>query len=188
MKCEAPDLTRKRAAVGPPSLDARRTAELCLGCARCCTYVTIEIDPPRRPWEYDQWIWLLHHEGLALYVERPEQWFVYVPTRCRQLTDQGRCQIHGRHPVLCRDYDPRSCERREPHGGLRAWFDRAEELETWIQRHRPVHWKRLLAYRREQPPGEPVADAEHRRRAGPSLIMPAEPARAAGLPADSTER
>jgi len=43
--------------------------------------------------------------------EKPERWFVHIDTVCEQLNDQGRCSIYGRHPVLCREYDPRSCER-----------------------------------------------------------------------------
>jgi Fe-S-cluster containining protein len=122
-------------------------ADLCSGCVQCCTYITIEVDAPRAPWEYDQWIWALHHRGIALYVERPERWFVHVETKCLQLGADGRCTIHGRHPVLCRNHDPRSCERRLPLATIRAWFRKADELEHWLQLERPGHWRRLEAYR-----------------------------------------
>ena len=42
-------------------------------------------------------------DHVQAYVERPEKWFVYVPTRCSQLSAEGRCSIWGRHPVLCRE-------------------------------------------------------------------------------------
>ncbi len=154
-----------QAVVEPPASDARESrelsaaenADLCAGCVTCCTYVTIEVDAPRQAWEYDQWIWMLHHQGLEMYVERPERWFVYIPTRCRQLGADGRCGIYGRHPVLCRDYDPRSCERRYPLSDMRAWFKDAEALEAWIQQYRPAHWRRLLAYRVQMPDAPPRA-------------------------------
>ena len=138
-------------------LGAGENADLCAGCVRCCTYITIQVDPPRAAWEYDQWLWALHHEGIEMYIEQPEAWYVHVETRCRQLNAEGRCGIHGRHPVLCREYDPRSCERRLPLAEIRAWFKNAEALEAWLRRERPAHWARLESYRRLEPAGEPVA-------------------------------
>ena len=137
-------------------LSPAENADLCAGCVKCCTYITIEIDAPRAAWEYDQWIWALHHEGIEVYVERPERWYVHVTTRCRQLQSNGRCAIHGRHPVLCREYDPRSCERRLPLADQRAWFHDAYELEEWIAKERPAHWKKLLAWRKDRPDAPPM--------------------------------
>ncbi len=134
----------------PKDLSAAENADLCRGCTACCTYITIEVDAPRAAWEYDQWIWALHHQGIEMYVERPERWFLHVATVCRQLDAHGRCSIHGRHPVLCREYDPRSCERRYPLADQRAWFHDAYELEAWIARERPAHWKRLMAWRKDR--------------------------------------
>ena len=132
-----------------PSLALRRaeTAALCRGCVKCCTYITVEIDAPRAPWEYDQWIWALHHRGVQLYVERPERWSLHFETRCAQLGPDDRCAIHGRHPVMCREYDPRSCERWLPLSDVRAWFATPAEFESWIRTERPRHWARLEAWR-----------------------------------------
>ena len=132
-------------------LGAQENADLCAGCVKCCTYITVEVDAPRAAWEYDQWIWALHHQGIELYVERPERWFIHLETRCRQLNDHGRCRIYGRHPVLCREYDPRSCERRLPLADIRAWFKSAEDMENWLKRERPRHWRALERYRRPMP-------------------------------------
>ncbi len=146
-------------------------ADLCSGCTKCCSYITVEIDAPRAAWEYDQWIWALHHRNIALYVEKPERWFLHVATVCEQLNAEGRCSIYGRHPVLCREYDPRSCERRLPLADLRAWFDHADQLEAWLERTRPAHFRRLMAHRKDRPDAPPVADAHaDRARNGNSLI------------------
>jgi len=158
-------------------LAAEENADLCSGCVTCCTYITVEVDAPRAAWEYDQWIWALYHRGVSLYVERPERWFVHFGTVCEHLNQAGRCDIHGRHPVLCRDYDPRSCERRRPLADVVAWFDRGDELEAWLARQRPAHYQRLLAYRRQTPAGPPVADALADRKAlDQGLIGISEPA------------
>jgi Fe-S-cluster containining protein len=134
----------------PKELSSTENADLCAGCVKCCTYITVEVDAPRAAWEYDQWIWALHHGGIEMFVERPEHWFLHIATQCRQLQPNGRCAIHGRHPVLCREYDPRSCERRLPLADQRAWFHDAYELEAWLERERPAHWKRLMAYRKDR--------------------------------------
>ena len=103
-------------------LPASENADLCAGCTRCCETVSIEVDAPRSAWEYDQWVWVLHHRSLELYLEKPERWYLHIETRCTQLNAEGRCSIYGKHPVLCREYDPRECERRLPLGDIAAWF------------------------------------------------------------------
>ncbi|MCC6348150.1 MAG: YkgJ family cysteine cluster protein [Candidatus Eisenbacteria bacterium] len=140
-------------------LGADENAQWCAGCTRCCVTVCIEVDAPRAPWEYDQWIWVLHHENLELYVERPERWYLHIATRCRQLDESGRCRIHGRHPVLCREYDPRHCERRAPLSDVVAWFHDAGEFERWLAAKRPAHWRRLLAHRAASPAARVAAPA-----------------------------
>ena len=56
-------------------LSASENADLCSGCVKCCTYITVEIDAPRSAWEYDQWIWALHHSSIQLYVENCDSVF-----------------------------------------------------------------------------------------------------------------
>ena len=160
----------QRNADGPESdqrdaleLPASENADLCAGCTRCCETVSIEVDAPRAAWEYDQWVWVLHHRGLELYVEKPERWLLHIETRCEKLNDQGRCSIHGRHPVLCREYDPRACERRLPLADIVAWFHDADELEAWLKTSRPSHWNRLEAWRADkaETPPEPAPRNGH---------------------------
>ncbi len=83
-------------------LTPAENADLCAGCVKCCTYITVEVDSPRSPREYDQWLWAIMHRNVSLYVERPEKWFIAFETRCENLGGDGRCRIYGRHPVLCR--------------------------------------------------------------------------------------
>ena len=154
----------------PKELSPAENADLCAGCVKCCTYVSVEVDAPRSAWEYDQWIWALHHQGIEILLERPEKWFLHIETRCRKLNDQGRCSIHGRHPVLCREYDPRSCERRLPLADVRAWFRSGVELEEWLRRERPTHHRWLMAFRKDRPPGPPLADARRGAAASAGFV------------------
>lgn len=143
----APEAARAADRRGALELPAAENAELCRGCTRCCETVSVEVDSPSTPREYDQWIWVLHHRDLALYIERPDKWFLHIETRCEQLNEAGRCRIHGRHPILCREYDPRVCERRLPLTDQVAWFGDAPALEAWLRERRPGQWKRLVAWR-----------------------------------------
>ena len=112
-------------------------------------------------------IWALHHEHISLHVERPEKWFLHVATRCCKLGQDGRCTIYGRHPVLCREYDPRECERRLPLADVRATFHDGESLEAWLARERPRHHARLMAHRKDFIPApQPGATNGAKRAAG----------------------
>ncbi len=140
----APTLEDERDAI---DLSADENSGLCAGCTRCCETVSIEIDVPRSSWEYDQWIWVLHHRNLEVYLEKPERWYLHIEARCEQLKDNGHCKVYEDRPVLCREYDPRSCERRAPLSDIVAWFKTGADLERWLRDKRPAHWKRLLEHR-----------------------------------------
>jgi uncharacterized protein len=167
-------------------LSATENADLCAGCVKCCTYITVEVDSPRTPREYDQWLWAIMHRQVSLYVERPEKWFIAFETPCENLGRDGRCGIYGRHPVLCREYDPRHCERRLPLTDIRAWFDTADQFEDWIRRERPVHYRALMAWRKDSPDAPPRADvvADRRARAAAALVTIGEPAAKRPRPAE----
>ncbi len=131
-------------------LSSAQSMTLCAGCVRCCTYVAVEVDAPDAPWMYDQYVWLLYHANIWMYVESGNRWFVQFETRCDKLSAQGHCTVHGRHPVLCKDYDPRSCERRVPGSDLRARFHDGDDLVAWLARHRPTHYRRYRAWFEKQ--------------------------------------
>src|SRR5688500_1896583 len=100
---DAPPITLEPIPESGPLTPAQNIL-LCTGCVRCCTYVAVEVDPPDTPWMYDQYIWLLYHKGVWMYVERGNRWYVQFETVCERLSPEGRCTIHGRHPVLCKEY------------------------------------------------------------------------------------
>lgn len=169
-------------------LTPEQNADLCAGCSRCCESVSIEIDKPRTNHEYDQWIWVLHHQNLEIYLEKPERWYLHIETKCAHLNAAQRCDIYGRHPVLCREYDPRSCERRAPLSDIAAWFKTAADLEQWLAATRPAHYKRMMAWRKDTVQAPPRADARRDRalalaRALVTIGEPAAPASGGREPA-----
>jgi len=147
---DLPEREDKRAS---HELSPGENADLCEGCRKCCTYITIEIDSPRSAEDYDQWIWALYHEHISIFVEKPEKWYLQVDTLCGKLDTRGHCSVYGAHPVLCRQYDPRSCERRYPLLDIQYVFRTGEELEGWIHEKRPGHYRNLQRFREAHPVG-----------------------------------
>lgn len=135
-------------------LDAAQSMMLCAGCVRCCTYVAVEVDAPDTPWQYDQYVWLLYHKNIWMYVEKGNHWYVQFETVCDKLAPTGRCTIHGEHPALCKKYDARSCERRGELSDVIARFHDGQDLVRWIAAHRPKHHARYLAWFRKEHAGE----------------------------------
>lgn len=139
-RIDSPPLTDPIPTTGP--LTGAQNMALCKGCTRCCTYVAVEIDPPDVPWMYDQYAWMLDHRGVWMYLETGNHWYVQFETVCEQLEDAGTCRIYGRHPVLCKEYDARSCERRGVLVEIKARFYKGEELLRWVEARRPAHYRR----------------------------------------------
>jgi uncharacterized protein len=150
------DLPRTNDGRESHELSPDENADLCAGCQKCCTYITVEIDSPRAAEDYDQWIWALYHDHISIFVEKPEKWYLQVDTLCGKLDARGRCSIYGSHPVLCRAYDPRSCERRYPLLDIQYVFQTGEALEAWIRERRPGHYRNLLKFRAAHPVGSPA--------------------------------
>jgi hypothetical protein len=127
-------------------LDAAQSIMLCSGCVRCCTYVAVEVDAPDTPWQYDQYVWLLYHKNIWMYVEKGNHWYVQFETVCDKLAPNGQCTVHGAHPVLCKTYDARSCERRGVLSDVIARFKDGGDLVRWIAENRPRHHARYMAW------------------------------------------
>ena len=127
-------------------LTAAQCMTLCSGCQRCCTYVAVEVDAPDTPWMYDQYVWLLYHKSIWMYVEKGNKWYVQFETVCEKLGSRGECMVHGMHPVLCKEYDARSCERRGELSDVLARFFDGSDLLRWLAVKRPTHYKRYRAW------------------------------------------
>ncbi len=149
---------------------------LCAGCVRCCTYVAVEVDAPDTPWQYDQYVWLLYHKNIWMYVEKGNHWYVQFETVCEKLSPVGSCTVHGTHPVLCKKYDARNCERRGELSDVVARFTNGDDLVAWIAEKRPKHHARYLAwYTKEHAPAKPMTAAAEKRRKAAHFEMPPAP-------------
>jgi Fe-S-cluster containining protein len=128
----------------------------CFECAKCCTYVAVEIDTPTTNAEYDQIVWYLYHEHVEVFVDWEDAWHVLFRTRCEKLTSAGTCGVYAKRPAICKDFDWRECEQRyTPEDGppdKLAWAN-AEGFLGWFERQRPRAFARYQAHLRQKHAG-----------------------------------
>lgn len=102
--------------------------------ARCCRYITIQVDAPRLKADFDEIVWWLAHEDVSVYFFG-RRWHVEIQTRCKHLTKDNLCDAYEDRPSVCRDYNADECEYPErPRHDLQ--FETREEFETWWKKKR----------------------------------------------------
>jgi Fe-S-cluster containining protein len=100
----------------------------------CCTYVTQEIDTPRSIYDFDIWLWMLHHQDIQFYKE-DGCWYLKVLNRCTKLQPDGRCGIYETRPMICREHENDFCEFDETtEQGADIFFGTAQDLEKFCRK------------------------------------------------------
>ena len=121
----------------------------CHNCAKCCTYVALEHETPRTMKDYDHIIWYLYHQGVSVFVDWEDAWYVKFEARCANLNAQGMCDVYDHRPAICKDFDWRECENHlTPDDGepdKYVWHTGEEFLE-WFERQRPKTFQRYQRF------------------------------------------
>ena len=134
--------------VSPP----RKLTE-CTDCAKCCTYVAVEIEAPTTARTVTDVLWYLYHEQVSVYLDGDGEWAVVFETRCRHLTDERLCGIYAQRPHVCRGFDNTTCEVNSEDEGKTFWS--AEEFLAWLQVQKPRLHRRVT--RQFVPPAVPAS-------------------------------
>ena len=122
----------------------------CTSCGKCCTYVSVEVNPPNSVKRATDMLWYLYHQNVSLYRDGDDEWSVVFETRCRNLQDDLLCGVYEHRPEICRAFDNRTCEINDPEGGLA--ITTPDELMAYLRERRPrLHAK--LAERFVPPAG-----------------------------------
>ncbi|TNF99346.1 MAG: YkgJ family cysteine cluster protein [Gammaproteobacteria bacterium] len=93
-------------------ITAENKCSFCHG-AKCCHYVTQQIETPRSKYDFEHLLWQVSHEGIEIYKDT-DGWYMIVSTSCTHLLDDGCCGIYEKRPQICRDHDNDWCEFDEP--------------------------------------------------------------------------
>jgi Fe-S-cluster containining protein len=113
----------------------------CTSCAKCCTYVGVGINAPRNLRYATDVLWYLYHENVTVHRDSDGEWMVIFESRCKQLGQDLLCGVYEQRPVVCRDFDNRSCEVNAPGRG-QTYTEPAQFLD-WLRASRPGLYKRL---------------------------------------------
>jgi Fe-S-cluster containining protein len=146
----------------PPKEDPDESR--CFDCDQiCCRTAVIEVDPPKSLRDHSDFLFYLYHFDTRIAIAgNPgrEQWFVEFMSPCRHLVD-GRCAIYERRPIVCREYDSRTCERSRPERF--EYISTPEEYMGYIEKRAPA---RLIAKLKDshlppgaRPPAKPASSA-----------------------------
>ena len=121
----------------------------------------VEIDRPESKWQYDQVRWMLLHEGISVYVDHDNDWYLEVQTRCGELTEKNLCRSYLERPKLCEEYSPEQCQVWNPEPPSKMEFKTADEFTAWLD-SRGIDW-RYKSFEKREAPGK-LRLARKRRR------------------------
>jgi Fe-S-cluster containining protein len=113
----------------------------CTDCARCCTYVAVEIEAPERLRPATDVLWFLSRPRVRVYVDGRRQWLVEFRARCSHLGPDRRCRIYTRRSHICRAFDEATCEVNCAGGRT---FRTQRQFLGYLEQEHPVLHRRLL--------------------------------------------
>lgn len=111
--------------------------------AKCCRYVSIEIDKPTGKRDYDTIRWYLLHRNVNVYIDHEEEWFVEFITPCEELRPANRCGAYEERPQVCRDHGwpIGTCEFFDDP--TKHYFTSAADFEAYLaKKNIDWRWKR----------------------------------------------
>ena len=120
---------------------APRPLKACTECGKCCTYVSVGINPPNSVSNATDMLWYLYHQNVTVYRDGDGEWSVVFETRCRNLGPDLLCGVYEHRPEICRAFDNRSCEVNDPDGGLN--ITTPGQLLDYLRERRPRLFKKI---------------------------------------------
>jgi len=109
-------------------------SKTCQECgAKCCRYFCFEIDEPDCYEEFDDIRWYLCHEGVSVHIDGGD-WFIEIRNRCKMLSAENLCTIYDDRPLICRGYEPDTCDHTGGDYGYDAHFETPEQLDAYARK------------------------------------------------------
>lgn len=109
-------------------------SKTCVKCgAKCCKYFCFEIDEPDDFDEFEDIRWYLCHEGVSVHVDEGD-WFISIENHCKMLGDDDKCTIYDNRPLICRKYDPATCDFTDDDYGYDEEFNTPEAIDKYARK------------------------------------------------------
>lgn len=107
--------------------------DLCTG-SICCTYITHQLDKPKKMKDFDYLLWQVSHERISVFKD-DDGWFLSVAQPCTHLQEGGGCGIYDVRPDICRDHTNDGCEFDGPaEDDFELYFDTYEKLNVYCRK------------------------------------------------------
>jgi Fe-S-cluster containining protein len=103
----------------------------CEGCDHCCRYIALQIDTPRKKADFENIRWYLLHRSVSIVIDWDGAWILQFDTPCDWLVD-GKCTHYELRPEICREYDPKECERYLPSQSYKFLLKTEADLQKYV--------------------------------------------------------
>lgn len=105
--------------------------------AKCCRYISLEIDKPINKRDYDDMLWFLAHENISIYLEG-KKWYLMVHNHCTFLDPKkNACKIYDKRPKMCREHSVEDCEFDSDYE-FDEHFKSYDELKRWLKKNKKM--------------------------------------------------
>lgn len=94
--------------IAATEITAENKCSHCQG-AKCCQYVTEQLETPRSIADFDHLLWQISHRLVHIYKDC-EGWFLLFLSECQHLLPNGMCGIYEKRPMICREHSNENCE------------------------------------------------------------------------------
>lgn len=114
-------------------ITAENKCSFCHG-RKCCSYITQQIDTPRKKSDFQTMLWQISHRNVEFYKDS-DGWFLMVLSQCEHLGARGECLIYEHRPEICQEYSNDYCEYDSPaEEGFDLYFRSYEELLAYCKK------------------------------------------------------
>lgn len=106
--------------------------------AKCCLYISMEIDSPETRNDFEYNLWMIAHEKVSFYIYR-KTWHINFYSRCKFLWKSNQCKIYDKKFSVCRGHSTDSCEATGDYD-FPEHFKTYDELLNYIKKKYP-RWR-----------------------------------------------
>jgi hypothetical protein len=103
--------------------------------ARCCRYVSLEIDTPEDEQDFDNIKWYVIHKNISVYTSEGK-WYLMVKSKCEYLAKDNKCSIYRQRPQICREHSTDGCEYYGDDNFYDDLIESKEDLARYRQHHK----------------------------------------------------
>ncbi|MFA5048020.1 MAG: YkgJ family cysteine cluster protein [Patescibacteria group bacterium] len=122
---------------------SEKNKKLCHKCDDCCRYIALELDRPTTINDYQNIIWFLLHQKVAVYIDWSNHWFIEFETDCSALKNK-LCTIYDARPTMCREYQQHECTRYNKNKPEKYHFGEVAALKKYLKNNKPKIYKNIF--------------------------------------------